>query len=131
MVGRRERPGPRQLEGEARHGGAGGRGDGGGDGVHLSVLLEVVVLHHSRALGERGQVVQVVVAKTLRAGKFHCKIVIKSSHVHHYHHHHHDDHHHHHHDDHHHHLPLAIRPVEIVEVVLVESCRLVDVEKPL
>ena len=65
-VGGRERPGARQLEGEAGHGG------GGGDG-HLSVLLQVVVLHHSRGLGEWAQVLQLVVPNTLRTVKFNMK----------------------------------------------------------
>ena len=32
---------------------------------------------------------------------------------------------------HHHHPPLVVGPVEIVEIVLVESCRLLGVEEPL
>ena len=71
MVGGWDGPGPRQLEGEAGHGGAGG---GGG---HLSVLLEVVVIQHSRGLGERGQVLQVVITNSLRTGNYRWSIVIR------------------------------------------------------
>ena len=74
MVGGWDGPGPRQLEGEAGHGGT---GVGGGVGGHLSVLLEVVVIQHSRGLGERGQVLQVVITNTLRTGNYKWSMVIR------------------------------------------------------
>ena len=62
-VGGGEGPGARQLEGEAGHGGGGGE-------AHLSLLLQVVVLHHSLGLGEGGQVLQLVIPDTLRTVKY-------------------------------------------------------------